>query len=292
MCSPFDARPPDLPADLVLPRLAGGAPAELIELTSADGTTFSAALALPHRHHGSHHRHHDSEREHVDGEQPGDEPFHLEPAADVGVVILPDVRGLYPFYSELAERFALVGHPAITIDYFGRTAGLGPRDEDFDYWPEVEQTTVEQIQADIAAAENALKERAGVHHLVIVGFCFGGTHSLLTAANDELASEAVVAFYGGLDGSRFGIDGPLKRAAELHKPILGLYGDADKGIPVEQVEEFDSKLTGPRELVIYPGAPHSFFDRSFEEHAHTADDAWFRVLAFVGAAGASVVPDA
>src|SRR4029077_6570857 len=85
----------------------GGAGAELLELRSADGTPFSAAFA--------------------------ESPVGSEP----GVVILPDVRGLYRFYIELAERFAAAGHHAIAIDYFGRTAGLGPRDEDFDYMPHV-----------------------------------------------------------------------------------------------------------------------------------------------------------
>jgi carboxymethylenebutenolidase len=285
MCSPFDARPPELPADLVLPRLAGGAPAEIVELQSADGTAFSAALALPaHHHHGHHHHEHRHEEDDADG------PGAPEPADEVGVVILPDVRGLYPFYTELAERFALAGHPAIAIDYFGRTAGLGPRGEDFDYWPEVEQTTVEQVQADIAAAEEALRDRARVSHLVTVGFCFGGMHSLLAATSDSLATEAVIAFYGALSGERFGIDGPLARAAEIRRPVLGLYGDADKGIPVEQVQEFDAGLEGPHELVLYPDAPHGFFDRSFAEHEHACNDAWYRVLAFVGGVGATVVP--
>ena len=111
MCFDFDARPPALPEDLLLAPIAGGAGAELLELTSADGTRFSAALA--------------------------------ESASDrgAGILIFPDVRGLYPFYSELAERFAQAGYHAIVMDYFGRTAGLGPRDEDFEYMPHVQQLT-------------------------------------------------------------------------------------------------------------------------------------------------------
>ncbi|HEX6621240.1 MAG TPA: dienelactone hydrolase family protein, partial [Solirubrobacteraceae bacterium] len=92
MCFAFDAHPPDLPSDLALPTLAGGAAAEALELTSADGTRFSTALA----------------------EAP-------EATGGPGVVILPDVRGLYRFYVELAERFAQAGHHAIALDYFGRT---------------------------------------------------------------------------------------------------------------------------------------------------------------------------
>ena len=150
MCFSFDAHPPDLPRDLARP-IGGGAKAEQLELTSADGTAFSVALA---------------------GSPDGD---------PVGVVILPDVRGLYRFYIELAERFAEAGHHAIAIDYFGRTAGTGERGEDFDYWPHVRETKVEQVEADAAAAADALRERTGASAIVTVGFCFGGLQSFLAA---------------------------------------------------------------------------------------------------------------
>jgi carboxymethylenebutenolidase len=255
MCFDFDARPPELPAELALPPLAGGAGAELLELRSADGTPFSAALA------------------------------EAPQGGDPGVVILPDVRGLFPFYTELAERFAQAGHPAIAIDYFGRTAGLGPRGEDFDYMPHVAQTTPDQIQADSAAALAALRERTGVGAAVAVGFCFGGRQSLLAGTSSELGLDAVVSFYGSLGASRFGqAAAPLDHADEIRCPVLGLYGGADAGIPVEQVRELESRLAGagvPHEIVIYPGAPHSFFDRSFEEHAEACADAWRRVLGFM-----------
>ena len=172
MCFAFDARPPDIPADLR--PIAGGAGAELLELESADGTRFSAALA----------------------ESPE--------ASGRAVVILPDVRGLYPFYSELAERFASAGHHAIAIDYFGRTAGLGPRDEEFDYWPHVAETRPATVQADIAAALAALRERTGEERASTVGFCFGGTQSFLAATNAELDFDGVVGFYGGLNPERWG----------------------------------------------------------------------------------------
>src|SRR3954465_14410197 len=113
--------------------MAGGAGAETLELTSADGTTFSAALAES-----------------------------AEPTGGPAVIIFPDVRGLYRFYIELAERFAQAGHHAIAIDYFGRTAGTGERDEDFEYMPHVVQTRVAQVQADAGAALRELRERTGV----------------------------------------------------------------------------------------------------------------------------------
>src|SRR4029450_9627560 len=156
MCFDFDARPPELPADLVRAPLAGGAGAAVLELTSADGTRVSAALA---------------------GAPGGSEP---------GVVILPDVRGLYRFYVELAERFAQAGHHAIAIDYFGRTAGTGERDNDWDYMPHVMKTRVDQVQADAAAAIATLRERTGASSIVTVGFCFGGTQSFMAATSAEL----------------------------------------------------------------------------------------------------------
>lgn len=253
MCFAFDARPPELPAELALAPLAGGAGAELLELTSADGTRFSAALAESPESRGT------------------------------GVVILPDVRGLYRFYSELAERFAQAGHSAIAIDYFGRTAGLGPRGEDFDYVPHVQQLQIPQVQADASAAIAALRERTGVSAVATVGFCLGGFHSFLAAADlPDLA--AAVGFYGILDGSRFRVPGPLDRASEMRCPVLGLFGGADQAIPLEQVEQFDAKLSEAgieHEIHAYPGAPHSFFDRRYEEHAEACADAWRRMLGFL-----------
>lgn len=255
MCFAFDAHPPDLPRDLRLAPIAGGAPAELLELTSADGTRFSAALA--------------------------EAPAPRGPA----VVVLPDVRGLYRFYAELTERFAQAGHHAIAIDYFGRTAGVGTRGEDFEYMPHVMQTRSAQIQADAAAAIAALRERTGATGVVTVGFCFGGSMSFLAGTNRDLGLAGVVGFYAGLDLSRFGGSGPLEHAAEIGGPLLGLFGGADEGIPEQQRDEFARRLEAAgveHEIVVYPGAPHSFFDRRYEEHAEACADAWRRVLTFLG----------
>ena len=253
MCFDFDARPPAPPEDLLLAPIAGGSGAEVLELTSADGTHFSAALA--------------------------------ESSSDRagGVLIFPDVRGLYPFYSELAERFAQAGYHAIVMDYFGRTAGLGPRDEEFEYMPHVGQLTVPGVQQDATAAIAALRERTSARSIATVGFCLGGFESFLAGA-DLPALSAVIGFYGVLSGSRFGVDGPLERAGEIRAPLLGLFGGDDQAIPVEQVEDFDRRLTAAgldHEIHVYPGAPHSFFDRRFEDYAEACDDAWRRMLGFL-----------
>jgi carboxymethylenebutenolidase len=261
VCFAFDAHPPDLPADLVRPRMAGGAGAEVLELTSADGTSFSAAFAEA-----------------------------AEPTGGPAVIILPDVRGLYRFYVELAERFAEAGHHAIAIDFFGRTAGTGERDEDFDFWPHVEQTRLTQVQADADAARAALAERTGATTFVTVGFCFGGSQSFFAAMSPELGLHGVVGFYGRLAGGRAGMPPVLDRVGEIRCPVLGLFGGADEGIPTTDVDTFDRLLDEAgveHEVVIYPDAPHSFFDRKYEEHAGACSDAWRRVISFLETVGAA-----
>ena len=125
MCFDSDSLPP-------IPVLSGAAVShDDLVLEARDGNRFAAFSAAP------------------------DEP------SGAGIVILPDIRGLYRFYEELALRFAERGHAAIAFDYFGRTAGAEKRDDDFEYMPHVEQTTSEGIQADVAAAVARLRERRG-----------------------------------------------------------------------------------------------------------------------------------
>jgi carboxymethylenebutenolidase len=252
MCFAHDARPPELPADLR--RMAGAAPGERLELESADGTRFSAYLSLPPE------------------------------TGRAAVIVLPDVRGLYRFYEELAERFAAAGHPAIAIDYFGRTAGLGPRDDAFEYMPHVVRTRPARVQQDALAARAALLERAGDAPVATVGFCFGGFHSFMAATSADLDLGGAVGFYGALSGERMGT-APKDHAAEMRCPVLGLFGGADQGITAEHVADFDAALEDAgvdHEIHVYPGAPHSFFDRAFEQFAAESEDAWRRTLGFLG----------
>ena len=203
-----------------------------------------------------------------------------EPAA-VGVVILPDVRGLYRFYEELALRFAERGYAAVAFDYFGRTAGAEKRDDEFDYVPHVQRTTPEGVQADVAAAAAHLRA-GGATSIFTVGFCFGGRNSwLAAAAGHELAG--AVGFYG-MPAERNGVPGPTERAAELAAPILALQAGADEHILPEHNAAFDEALSRAgveHDVVVYDGAPHSFFDRKQAQFADASDDAWSRVLAFV-----------
>ena len=249
MCFERDSLPP-------IPRLSDGAPvrSEDVVLEAADGTRFAAFAALP------------------------DDP----PRA--GIVVLPDVRGLYRFYEELASRFAERGYAAVAIDYFGRSAGVGKRDDDFPYMDHVAQTTPEGIQHDTAAAVAYLRSPEGGAHGAVftVGFCFGGRNSWLAAAGGH-GLDGAVGFYGST-GERNGNPGPTERAAAFEAPILALQAGADEHILPEHNAAFEAALTAAgvdHELVVYDGAPHSFFDRRYEDYAEQSADAWERVLAFV-----------
>jgi carboxymethylenebutenolidase len=255
MCFDYDSRPPELPTDLICRPIGGGAAAELLTLASDDGTAFSAALTQA--------------------------PEPVEP----GVVIIPDVRGLYPFYIELAERFAEAGHHAIAFDYYGRTAGLGPRDDEFDYMPHRQQVKLDQALDDLATTAVELRRRTGAGPPVTVGFCFGGSLSFVAGASPDLDLAGVAGLYGVLDPSRFDGHGVLTQAADIERPVLGLFGGADQAIPAEQIEEFESALSQAgveHEIHVYSGAPHSFFDRKQEEFAAESEDAWWRILGFLG----------
>jgi carboxymethylenebutenolidase len=127
-----------------------------------------------------------------------------------------------------------------------------------------------------------------------VGFCFGGAQSFLAATNPSLAIDAAIGFYGTLDPSRIGFEfempAPLAQVAKTRRPVLGLFGGGDPLIPPEDIDAFDRGLADAgveHELVSYPGAPHSFFDRSAAEYAGASEDAWRRVLEFLDRIGAA-----
>jgi carboxymethylenebutenolidase len=205
-----------------------------------------------------------------------------EETAGTGVVILPDVRGLYRFYEELALRFAERGIAAVAIDYFGRTAGTSKRGDDFEYMPHVEAATTDGMQADVRAAVEELRRR-GVHDVLTVGFCMGGRQSWLAAASGHGLAGAV-GFYGRPLEGRDGTPGPAQRAGEIDAPILALQAGADQHITAEDNAAFEEALKSAGvdyELVSYDGAPHSFFDRKQEEFAEASDDAWRRTLDFI-----------
>jgi carboxymethylenebutenolidase len=245
VCFERDSLPP-------VPRIAGAAVSHRdLELEAADGNRFAAFEATP------------------------DDPN------EIGVVILPDVRGLYRFYEDLALRFGERGYEGVAIDYFGRTAGSAKRDDDFEYQPHVAETTQDGIQADIRAAVEHLRPRTRA--IFTVGFCFGGRNSWLAAAAGHGLAGAV-GFYGNPGDRDDGLPGPTRQAEQIDAPILALQAGDDQNITAALNEAFDRALTDAgveHEVVTYEGAPHSFFDRRHDDFATASEDAWRRVLDFL-----------
>ncbi len=256
MCFDHDSRPP------IAPILGAAVDHQATTLTANDGNRFRA--------------------------------FHAWPATPTGnsIVILPDVRGLHPYYEELALRFAEIGVEALAIDYFGRTAGTTERGDDFDHQPHLAQTTWEGLSADVTSAAEFLRaEGSGsrTRALFTTGFCMGGRLAFVSASLG-LGLSGVIGFYGWPVGPhRAGTPAPAEIADTLECPILGIFGGADQGITRQIVDQFDRALSAARvehEFVVEPDAPHSFFDRKQAEFQAQSDDAWARVRRFIETHGA------
>ena len=257
MCFPPEAVPPPLPESRVL---VEEPPASFdLTLEAADGTELMATYALA----------------------PGQ--------GGTGVLVLPDIRGLFDYYRNLTRSFAQAGYSAIAIDYFGRTAGTGPRGAGFEHKPHVLQTRPEQVRLDLRAARDHLATVSGATAFATVGFCFGGTQSYLATTDAELGLAGAVSFYGGLDETKFQVfPHPADEAPRMRGPLLALYGGADQSIPQRLRDEFDAALTAAgveHDFVVYPGAPHSFFDRSHDDFTDECADAWERTLSFLDSLG-------
>jgi carboxymethylenebutenolidase len=252
MCYETTARPP-LP-----PIIGGAATGDLITLKASDGNEFAAFSAK------------------------------AESAGGPGIVICPDVRGLHGFYEDLALRFAEAGVHATAFDYFGRTAGVAERDDNFDFMPEVMKTTPAGTAADVAASAAHVRSDAGggATSAFTVGFCFGGRNSFNQAvAGHGLAG--VIGFYGMVGESpMFGgpETAPVNLASKYECPVLGLFGGTDGIITQDSIDAFGKALDAANvanELKTYDGAPHSFFDRAFDQFKDACDDAWVRMLKFI-----------
>jgi carboxymethylenebutenolidase len=252
VCYPPSAHPPEVPADL-LP-ISGGAGGRDVVLTSEDGGRFRAYVSRAD-----------------DGE--------------AGIVIAPDVRGLHPFYEELADRFASAGIHAIAFDPYGRTAGTEKRPADFDYQPHNAKNTSGQIHADLTTAIGHLRGASDARSIYVMGFCKGGRVAFNAAAEHNGIAGAI-GFYGW-PARRSDDDpaAPIDNVDRMHVPVLGLFGGGDEGIPRSAVEAFDEALDARglrHEIHVYPNAPHSFFDRTAAEWKSEAEDAWRRVIGFIG----------
>jgi carboxymethylenebutenolidase len=253
MCVDDDSFPP------ILPIAGGSAGGRDFRLRSSDGTRFMAYAARAATPSGA------------------------------GMIVIPDVRGLHPYYKALADRFAEAGVDAVAFDLFARTATTDDRSESFPFLDHVPLTTPAGLDADIAACAGYLrgKEGGAVRSLFCVGFCFGGALAYLQATTG-LDYRGVIGFYGWPLGLKRWPDRPkpIDAASRYQAPVLSIFGGADEGIPEADRQAFGAALRRAgvkHEEHVYPGAPHSFFDRKYDEFKAASADAWTRVQRFVQA---------
>lgn len=202
-----------------------------------------------------------------------------------GVVVIQEAFGLTDHIKNVAGRLAAQGWLAVAPALFHRLGSPVFDYQDMDAArPAMAELTAAGIEADLDAAfahladEGFTGTRTG-----IVGFCMGGTVAFVAGVHRRLG--AAVTYYGsGITNGRFGFAPLVKLAPSLATPWLGLYGDQDGGIPVEEVEALREAASGARvetELVRYPRAGHAFNRDGWPPyHEESATDAWRRTLAW------------
>lgn len=221
----------------------------------------------------------------------GDMPAYFarpEGAANPPVILVAmEVFGLHEYIKDVARRLARLGAFAAAPDYYFRSGADLTKITDFkQLMPIVNAKPDAELTADLdAAAAWAKSEGGDASRLGIAGFCRGGRAVWIYAAHSD-ALKAGVAFYGSLADPQNPVwpKSPIQLAPEMKAPVLGLYGEANQGIPVAQVEEMRAALKAAgktAEFKIYPGAPHAFhadYRTSYRKEA--AEDAWKQMEAW------------
>ena len=202
-------------------------------------------------------------------------------ANGAAVIVIQEAFGVNDHIEDVTRRFAAEGYLAVAPHVFHRAGGgTAPYDDFNKVLPLFEGLSDDGLLTDVDAVLAHLPqapERVG-----IVGFCMGGRVTFLVAASRRLG--AAVGFYGGgIVTARFPQFPPLiDRAASLQTPWLGLFGDLDASIPVEDVEAIRKALTDAEvetEIVRYEHAEHGFHcDQRPSYSAEASADAWARTL--------------
>ena len=221
-----------------------------------------------------------------DGEIPAYQAMPAEGGPFPIVLVVQEVFGVHEHIKDICRRLAKEGYMAIALELFARqgdVSGLSINE----ILPIVAKVPDQQVMSDLdaAVAHAAASGRADTNRLAITGFCWGGRIAWLYAAHNPNL-KAAVAWYGRLVGQQSETTPrhPIDIASELKAPVLGLYGAADQGIPVETVERMRSACEAAGktcEIIIYPDAPHAFHaDYRPSYRPEPAKDGWSRMLAW------------
>jgi carboxymethylenebutenolidase len=217
--------------------------------------------------------------------------YRAAPAGKTGlpvVLVLSEIFGVHEYIADTARRFAKAGYLAIAPELFVRQGDAQSYGEMAKLMAEVISKVPDaQVMGDLDATVKWAAANGGdVSKLAVTGFCWGGRQTWLYAAHNKNV-KAGVAWYGRLVGAQSDLTpkNPIDIAGNLAGPVLGLYGGADTGIPLDSVEKMKVALAAGNaaakasKFVVYPEAPHAFhadYRPSYRKEA--ADDGWKRAL--------------
>ncbi len=220
----------------------------------------------------------------------GDGPFPI-------VLVVSEIFGVHEHIADVVRRFARLGYLAIAPELFVRQGDAKAAVDIATLIATVVSKVPDaQAMSDLdACVAWAAKNGGDVARLAVTGFCWGGRVTWLYAAHNARV-KAGVAWYGRLVGPTSALQPrqPVDAAADLHAPVLGLYGGADTGIGLDTVEQMKAALAAgsdaarQSEFVVYPTAHHAFnADYRPSYHEVSARDAWKRCLAWFETHGAA-----
>ncbi len=226
----------------------------------------------------------------ADGEMPA---YYARPANAQNppvILVAMEIFGLHEYIKDVTRRLAKLGALAVAPDYYFRFGeDLTKITDPPKLMPMVNKKPDAELFSDLDSTVAWAKSQGGdVNRLGIIGFCRGGrTVWEYAAHNGDL--KAGVAFYGSLvdpeSQKSLWPKNPIERASEIKAPVLGLYGEADQGIPLSQVDAMKTALQGAGktfEIKVYPGAPHGFHaDYRASYRKETAEDAWNGMIAWM-----------
>ena len=204
------------------------------------------------------------------------------------VLVVQEIFGVHEHIKDVCRRFAQQGYCAIAPEMYARQGDVSQLTDYREIFAQVVSKVPDaQVMSDLdAAVAWAAKEGVGdAARVAVTGFCWGGRITWLYAAHSPTL-KAGVAWYGRLVGEANELQPkyPLDVAADLRAPVLGLYGEKDQGIPLEDVEKMRTALAAakqPSEIVVFAAAPHGFHaDYRPSYRAAEAKDAWAQCLAW------------
>jgi carboxymethylenebutenolidase len=224
----------------------------------------------------------------ADGEIPAYRAMPATGSAFPVVLVVQEIFGVHEHIKDVCRRFAKEGYCAIAPELYARQGDVSKLTDYREIFAQVVSKVPDaQVMSDLdAAVAWAAKTNIGdPARVAVTGFCWGGRITWLYAAHNPKL-KAGVAWYGRLTGqpSELQPKYPLDVAADLKAPVLGLYGEKDSGIPLEDVEKMRAALaaaTQPSQIVVFPEAPHGFhadYRPSYREAA--ARDGWAQCLAW------------